>query len=137
MLASASHHTRQGFATTIAAVFLQLKLLANSGISWSTVLARYSSGACGSVWAWVRNCSAGLRAPLLRVGNPEALVRRVAVRLCRHVHVCDLGLVQPGQPRQHNRPGRPGFRQRQLAVQVNTGTASMASYCFTMHSRDR
>jgi hypothetical protein len=31
--------------------------LANSGRSVSTVLVRYSSGAWGSVWAWVRNCS--------------------------------------------------------------------------------
>ena len=52
-----SHHTRHGFALTILSVFLQLKLLANSGRSCSTEFVRYSSGACGLVCAWVRSCS--------------------------------------------------------------------------------
>jgi hypothetical protein len=50
-LCAASYQTRQGFGATIGAVFLQLKLLANSGRSVSTVFVRYSSGACGSAWA--------------------------------------------------------------------------------------
>src|SRR3569833_3881550 len=36
---------------------LQLKLFANSGRSCSTEFVRYSSGACGSVCAWLRSCS--------------------------------------------------------------------------------
>jgi len=53
----ATYQTLHGVAATIFAVFLQLKLLANSGKSLSTVFERYSSGACASLSAWLRNCS--------------------------------------------------------------------------------
>src|ERR1035438_4845225 len=43
---------------------------------------------------------ARLRTPLLRIGNPEALIGRVAIGLHIHVKVRDLGLVEPCQPRQ-------------------------------------
>jgi len=118
-----AYQTLQGFGFTIGAVFLQLKLLAK--------LRQIGEHCVGSllvwrVWIGLRLCPQLLGAssalqPLLRIGNPESLIGRVAVGRRTHVNVRGLRLYRatPARPARA-RPDRRDFRPSvSFAVQVN------------------